>query len=179
MIKTSLPYAFGMSLGSALIILLAYLLGYHNDLARFQSGQYISMVAGLLVMVVALVLGMRAVRTESPNQSLSYGRAIGTGTLITTLSGVMSAVFSYVYGKVINPEFHQMMYEFQITQVAERMTSAQIEQAAPMMRFFTSAGWIASTQLLVSPIFGVIASAIIGPFVKRTPKAGSTEIPAA
>ena len=179
MMKTSLLYAFGLSLAGALIILLSSLLGYHNDPARFQTGQMISIVLGSLAAVAALALGMRAVRAESPTQSLSYGRAIGTGALISALSGVMSAVFVYVYGKFINPEFHQVMYEVQVAQMSERMTAAQIEQAEPMMRFLTSAGWIASAQLLFSPVFGVILSAIVGLFLKRAPQDVPPTVPAA
>lgn len=178
MMKTSLTYAFGLSLASALIVLLSYLLGFHNDPARFQTGQTISMVLGLVALVVTLVLGMRAVRAESSTQSLSYGRAIGTGTLITALSGVMSAVFTFTYGKFINPEFHQLLYEAQVAQIGEQMTASQIEQAAPMMRFFTSAVWLALAQLLFSPVFGVVASAIVGLFMKRPAQATPPEAPA-
>ena len=179
MMKTSLPYAFGLSLANALIILLSSLLGYHNDPARFQTGQVTSMVLGSLVVIAALVLGMRAVRAESPTQSLSFSRAMGTGAAISALSGVISAVFVYVYGKFINPEFHQVMYAVQVAQMSERMTASQIEQAEPMMRFLTSAGWIASAQLLFSPVFGAILSAIVGLFMKRAPQEAPPAVPAA
>jgi len=177
--KTPLTYGFGLFLGGALVMLLCYLLGYHNDLARFQTGQTFAMVAGISVMVVALVLGMKAVRSESPTQSLSYGRAVGTGTLISTFSGVMSAVFTYVYGTLINPEYHQLMYEFQVSKVAEQMTSSQIEQAEPMMRFFTGPLWIAIAQVVFSPIMGVIVSLIVALFMKRPPKDTPPAVPAA
>lgn len=170
MMKTSLTYAFGMSLAGILIHLLSYLLGHHNDPSSFQTGQTIALVTGPLIAVSVLVLGLRTLRDESPTQSLSYGRAVGAGTLISSLSGTISAMFTYVYGTFINPEFHQVMYEFQISKVAEQMTASQIEQAAPMMRFFTSAAWISLAQFLFSPILGVILSAIIAFFVKRTPR---------
>ncbi len=170
MMKTSLPYAFGMSLGGALIVLLCYLLGYHNDATRIQSAQTISMIAGTLVMIVTLVLGMRTARSESPTQSLSYGRAVGIGTLICTFSGVMSAAFTYTYGKFINPEFHQLIYEFQLAKMSEQMTASQIDQVAPMMRMTTGPGFTAGAQLLFSPVFGAIASVIVGLFMKRAPK---------
>jgi hypothetical protein len=179
MMKTSLLYAFALSLANALIILLSSLLGYHNDPARFQTGQVTSMMLGSLVVIAALVLGMRAVRAESTTQSLSFGRAMGTGALISALSGVISAAFIYVYGKFINPEFHQVMYEVQVAQMSERMTAAQIEQAEPMMRFLTSAGWIASAQLVFSPVFGAILSAILGLFMKRAPQEAPPAEPAA
>jgi hypothetical protein len=179
MMKTALLYAFGLSLANALIILLSSLLGYHNDPARFQTGQVVSVVAGSLVAIAALVLGMQAVRAESPNQALSYGRAIGTGALISAFSGAMSGALVYVYGKFINPEFHQVMYEVQVAEMSARMTASQIEQAEPMMRFLTSAGWIASTQLLFSTVFGVILSAIVGLFLKRAPRESPPAVPAA
>ena len=126
-----------------------------------------------------LVLGMQAVRAESPNQALSYGRAIGTGALISAFSGAMSGALVYVYGKFINPEFHQVMYEVQVAEMSARMTASQIEQAEPMMRFLTSAGWIASTQLLFSPVFGVILSAMVGLFLKRAPRESPPAVPTA
>lgn len=177
--KTSLPYALGLSLAGALIALLSYLFGFHNDPARFQTGQTVGMVAGSLALLAALVLGMRAVRAESSTQSLSYGRAIGTGTLISAVAGVMSAAFTFAYGKFINPEFHQLLYEAQVAQIGEQMTASQVEQAAPMMRFFTSAGWLATAQLLFSPVFGAVASLIVGLFMKRAPKDAAPAGPAA
>ncbi len=51
------------------------------------------------------------------------------------------------------------------------MTSAQIEQAAGIMKFFTGALWTAIAQALFSPVVGAVLSLILGLFLKRAPLA--------
>lgn len=169
--KIPLTYGLGISIAGALLALVEYFLGYHNDPARFGTGQIIGSVGGLLFTIVGLVLGLRAVREATPDRSLSYGRAVGKGTLITVFSGIFGALFYVVYGNLINPEFHEVLYQTQVDKMLENgMSQEQVDAAESFTRFFTSVTWMVIASLVMSPIVGVVLSLIIGIFVKRPPQ---------
>jgi len=161
--KIPLNYGALIAFAGIVVSLVGYLLGYHNDLEKFELGNQIGQIAGLLTSVIGILLAMRAARAQSPDGSLSYGRAVGTGTLVSLVSGAISAVYVLFYGTVINPQFHELVYE----NATSKMTAEQAEAAAGMMRFFTGAIWMGVMVLIVSPIFGALISLIIAIFVKR------------
>lgn len=73
---------------------------------------------------------------------------------------------------MINPEFHELIYQVQTDKMAENgMSQEQIESAAGMMRFFTGPIWMAIMSFFMSVIFCTLLSLIIGIFVKRPPAA--------
>ena len=167
--KITLTHGLGISIGGAVLTLILYFLGFH-DLEKFKTGQTIAMWAGYTIIIIGLILGMKAVREASPDRSLSYGRAVGTGALITVFAGLFSAVFMLLYGLVINPEYHETLHQFQVQQMEEKgMASDQIEAAAPMMRFFTGPIFIALATVIFSPIMGTLFSLVIAIFLKRPP----------
>ncbi len=163
-----IPFLYGvaMAVAGTLVALAEYLLGYHNDIAKFETGQRIGMVCGFLITIVGLILAMRAVREKSPDGSLSYGRAVGTGTLTTVVQGLVGGVLTFLYGKVINPEFHELVYE----NALQRVPPAQADAVEGMLRFFSSPLWFFLVMIIASPIMGTIFSLIIGAFMKRAPR---------
>jgi hypothetical protein len=168
--KPTLTYGLGIAIAAAILTFIEYFLGLHNDPVKFATGQIVGAVGGVAITVTGLILGMRAVRESRPDRSLSYGRAVGTGTLITLFSGIFGAIFLFVYGKFINPEFHELIYQAQVDKMAEKgMNDSQIGSAEPMMRFFSGPVWIALAQLVFAPIIGAVLSLIIAIFVKRPP----------
>lgn len=169
--KLPLTYGLGIAIGGILIGLVEYFLGYHNDPARFATGQMIGTIGGSAVTIVGLILGLRAVRDVRPDRSLSYGQAVGNGALISVFSGVFGAAFYLVYGTVINPEFHELLYQAQVDKMLEQgLTQDQIDAAAGITRFFTGPIWMTIASLLFAPIFGTLLSLIIGIFVRRAPQ---------
>lgn len=168
--KTYLTYGFGLALAGALLNLCLYFSGYHNDLDKIQSGQWIATALGLTLTVGFLFLGIRAVRENSPDKSLSYGRGVLAGLLIGVFSGIFGSVFYYIYGAIINPEFHDLLYELQIQKVAERgVPAAQLENMEGMMRFFTGPVWMAAASLIFAPIVNTVIALVLSAFLKRAP----------
>ena len=78
--STTLLYALIMAIAQIVVTLIAYFLGYQTD--HMASGQWFSSIAPLVVLIVILTLGIKAVRDEQPGKGLSYGKGVGTGTLI-------------------------------------------------------------------------------------------------
>ena len=168
--KTYLTYGFGIALAGALLTLAEYFLGFHNDPAKFSAGQWVGGIGGLAITIIGLVLAMKAVRQAAADQSLSYGRAVGTGVLVCLFAGIFGAVFMLIYGMGINPAFHDLVYEAQIAKMEEQgMSSAQIEGAESWIRFFTGPIWMSIAQLIGALIGGTIISLIVAAFMKRKP----------
>ena len=169
--KVYLTYGLGLALAGALINLAMYFAGFHNDIGRIQTGQYIASGLGLTVAFVGLFLGIRATREAAPDKSLSYGRGVFAGLMIGVFSGLFGAVFSLLYGLVINPEFHQLLYEMQMDKLAEAgVPAAQADKMEGMMRFFSGPWWIAIASVFFAPIFNVVIALILSAFLKRAPQ---------
>lgn len=163
-----IPFTYGglMALVGIIASLVTYLLGYHNDSTKFETGNHIGQAVGLVSTVLFLVLAMRAARSASSDQSLSYGRGVGIGALTSTVSGAISAVYMLIYGLVINPEFHDLILENTLS----KMPAEQADAAAGMMKFFTGPIWMSIMVLIMSPIIGTLISLIIAIFIKRAPQ---------
>jgi hypothetical protein len=165
MTKIALTYGALLAFANAVLALVLYLLGYHNDTERLEDAQRIAMIVGIVMALAGLFLAMKATRDKTADGTLSYGRAVGVGTLTSVFSGVFGALFGLLYGLVINPEFHEIIYQATIN----KMPAEQADAAAGMMRFFTGPVWTAVVSLIFSPIFGAVLSLIVGLFAKRTP----------
>ncbi|OHE77851.1 MAG: hypothetical protein A3G75_14485 [Verrucomicrobia bacterium RIFCSPLOWO2_12_FULL_64_8] len=170
--KTCLLYGLGITLAGALLVFVEFFLGYHSDPEKFQTGQVFGTIGGLLITIVGLVYGMREVRERTADRALSYGRGVGIGALITIFSGIFGAVFYLIYGLVINPEFHELVYQAQIQAMeAKGLKASQIESMEGLMRFFTGPVWFAFANLFGAPLLGTLLSLIIALFLKRAPAA--------
>lgn len=168
--KNYLLYGCGISVASALVTLVLYSQGYHNDPDKFQTGQNVASTFGYLILIVGLFFGMRAVRNASRDGSMSYGRGVGTGTLIALFSGIISAVFVYIYGTAINPEYHDLILEIQTQNLEESgLPQAQYDQAVSILNIVTGPFFAALIVFFMAPLLGVIFSLIVAIFVKRKP----------
>jgi hypothetical protein len=166
---TKFTYAIALTIGGAVFNLVMYFLGFQTD--KMASGQLFQWV-GLIITIVILWLGIKAVREESPDKSLTYGQGVGAGTLISVYSGLMSAVYTYIHFKFINPAFFEyqaaMMHE---KMVAQGRTDAQIEQAEAMMNKFSGPIVSAIFTPVIVIIFGLIISLVLAAILKRAPTA--------
>jgi hypothetical protein len=162
---TKFTYALILTLAGAGLNLLLYFTGYQTE--KLATGQYIQWL-GFVVMFVVLWLGIKAVREESPGQYLSYGRAVGAGTLISLFSGLMSAVYNYIHFKFVNTEFAD--YQMEIVRAKWEqagMGPDQIEKAEGMARAMMGPVSTAIFTPIMVLIVGLIFSLIIAAFLKR------------
>lgn len=168
--KIYLTYGLGIALLGALMNLCLYFFGYHDDVDQIQSAQWIAMAVGLIITVGGLFLGIRAVRENSPVKSLSFGRGVLAGLLIGLFSGIFGAVFTYIYGAIINPGYHDVLYELQVQKIQETgVSAAQVEGMEGMMRFFTGPVWVAAASVFFAPIFSTIIALVLSAILKSAP----------
>lgn len=172
--KIAFKYGAVLAVIGIVVSMVSYLLGLHNDPEKLKTANTVTQVVLFVISVAGTLLAMRAVRAASPDGSMSYGRAVGIGTLVSTFSGLISAPYLLIYGLVINPEYHELIYQ----QTISEMTQAQADAAGEMMRFFTGPIWTSAMVLVMSPIMGALLSLILALFVRRAPPA-ATAAPAA
>ncbi|HEX7631786.1 MAG TPA: DUF4199 domain-containing protein [Lacunisphaera sp.] len=163
--NTKFIYALILTICGALFNLLMFFAGFQTE--KLAAGKYFQWI-GLVMMFVVLWLGIKAVRDEAPAKGMSYGRAVGTGTLISLYSGLMSSIYSFIHFKFVNPQFA----DYQLAAIrqqweAKGMSEAQMDQAEKITRMMMGP----TVQAIMTPIFvtviGLICALIIAAFLKR------------
>lgn len=163
--STKFTYALILSVTGALFSLAMYFAGFQTD--KLATGQWVQPL-GIVVMFVVLWMGIKAVRDEAPAKGMSYGRAVGTGTLISFYSGLISAIYSYIHFKFVNTEFA----DYQIAMArpkweAAGMAEAQMEQVEKFTRAMMGPGVQAGLTPIFVTLFGLVCALIIAAFLKR------------
>lgn len=152
---TKFTYALILTIVGAVFNLLLYFTGFQTE--KLAVGQHLNWI-GFGIMIVVLVLGIKAVREEAPDKSLTYGKGVGTGVLISLFSGLMSAVYNFIHFKFVNTEFADYQMEMIRAKWEQAgMGAAQMEQAEG----FTRAMLGPVAQAIMTPIMAVIAGTII------------------
>src|SRR6478609_5869846 len=162
---TKFTYALALTICSAVMRLLRYFTGCETE--KLAVGQNI-MWLGLAFMIAILFLGIRAVREESPGHYISYGKALGAGTLISLFSSLMSGVYNFIHLKFVNTQF--VDYQMEVIRLQWEkagMSSTQMEQAEGVTRMMMGPVVQGVMTVIMGTIFGVIISLIIAAILKR------------
>lgn len=163
--KTYLLYGLGIAAACFAWTLIEDVSGLHG--AHYNIGMYTTYVNSV-ISFCGLWLGIKAVRSASPDQSLTYGRGVGVGSAISAFSGLGSAVTTAIFLAYINPGFIDTILEFQKQKMAARgMGERQIESAEHMMRMFMGPLPSAIFACIGVFFFGLIFSLIIAAILKR------------
>lgn len=167
--KIPLTYGFFMTLAGLLLSLALYFLGFHSDAVKLQSAQWISNIGLLVICVVFLVLGTKAQRAATPpTEDFGYGRALWTGVKIAFFAALFGIVTNYLYVRVINPGFTDIIIQAQLDKMeAKGMSSAQMEQAEKGVRFFMGPVMMSCFVFIGGVFWGTILSLITAAFLKR------------
>jgi hypothetical protein len=150
-------------LGFALIIYSLIL--YFFDQNFNQTLGYVS----ILIIIIGVVLGIRSFRNESQGGILSYGQAVGAGTVIGLYAGIIGAIFTFLLYKLIDPDLLEKLYTFTEEQMIEkgRIPEEMIEQSMEGMKKIMSPLVISLMVIFNYVLYGVIVSLIAGIFLKK------------
>lgn len=167
--KTYLTYGFAMALAGGLITLALYFLGYHTDLQKAASGQWVGLPFYLAASVIILVLGIKARRAELPlSEPFGYGRALGAGVMVIMFAAFFGIIFNYVYFQFINPGFADLMVQVRAEQMeAKNMSATQIEQMERFTRMMMKPAVMAIGGFVQSMFVGTIIALITASFLRR------------
>ncbi len=158
---------YGAILGLALVALgiLFYLTGWNRSMT---SGlQWIN----YLVQILLIVMGIKYYRDSVQGGFISYGRALGTGTLISLFAAIIISVYMYIYITYMDPTFMEFIASQQEEQLyAQGFSDEQVERSMEMARNFTSPNMMLIMAFLGTTFIGFIMSLIISIFLKKENK---------
>ena len=146
-----------------------FFLGFHGEKIHLLNSLKVALPLGLLgfvISVAVVVLGIRAWREAAPDKAMSYGRGVGGGCLIGLLQGLGTAVFTLLYGYVINPGLKEAMMANAMAELQRKNVPAEAYAMAqkfmnvtmsPVVQAFGSFVWLAGLALVVA----LIAAAVL------------------
>lgn len=167
--KTYATYGFMMALGGLLLNLVLFFLGFHSDIEKFGTAQWIGGLCGLAIAVTLIVLGTKARRAEvQPGEPFGYGRALGAGVMVVLFGAIFGVIFNLVYMQLINPGMSDLIVQAQSAKFeAKGMSGAQLEQAEKFTRMMTGPIISSCFNFFIGMIFGTIIALITSAFLKR------------
>jgi hypothetical protein len=170
--STKFFYALVLTLATIVLQLLLFFSGFQTE--KLATGQYLQWL-GLVIMAVVLWLGIKAVRDEKPDRTMTYGQRVGTGVLISLYSGLMGAVYTFIHFTFINTGFAD--YTIALTRekwAAKGLTQAQMEGAEAITRKMLHPGVQAILGVVFAVLIGLVLSLIISALVKPKPQAAAS-----
>lgn len=178
--KTYVTYGFIMALGGLLLNLALFFFGFHSDVEKFGTAQWVGGLGGLVIAIALIVLGTKARRADvPPSEEFGYGRALGAGVMVVLFGALFGAVFNLVYMQFINPGMADLIVQAQSAKFeAKGMSGAQLEQAEKFTRMMTGPVISSCFNFFGGMIFGTIISLITSAFLKRSAASVPPQVPA-
>ncbi|KAA3647400.1 MAG: DUF4199 domain-containing protein [Bacteroidetes bacterium] len=153
---------FGAMLG--LVLMIFSLIIYVTEMYGSQWINWISTI----ILIAGIVIGIKKRRDNELGGHISYGSALGYGTLIALFASIITSVGSFLYLSYVDDGFIQFTLNTQETQLYENgLADEQIEMAMSMTKKFMTPGWIAFMAVLITVITGFIVSLIASAFLKK------------
>jgi len=155
--------------------ILLWVSGLHADVAKFQTSIYIG-YGVFLLQIIIVVLGIKATRDIDGEGYMTYGRGIGVGAIIGTISSIISSLFYFIYVKALNPMYNDVYKEYSQLKVIEyykkmNMSEEQINQALQQSNSLISQDMSFLIQLItgiiVNVLFAIIVALIASAILKR------------
>ena len=176
--KTPLIYGLYMALGGLVLNLILFFLNFHTDVEKFSTGQWIGGILGLIIAITCIALGTKARRDEIPTtEDFGYGSALGSGVMIGVFSCLFGLVSNFLYMRVINPGFREVIIQAQAAKMdAKGIPAAQIERMESMMR--SPVGTVINTVsfIIIGMIFFTLISFITAAIFKRPAAQGQPPV---
>ncbi len=168
--KVAMNYGLLFGLSGVAVFLLFYFMGA-NVQSRWPSYLTYTLLA------VFLVMGIKSYRDEDLGGELGYGKAVGTGVLISIYGGIIIGGFTAMFFLYIAPEMTERIIEAaQQNMLDQGMSEDQIEMASSMTRKFMTPMWLFFLSILGYAFTGFIFSLIIGIFLKKEKNPFSSNI---
>ena len=120
-----------------------------------------------LFLIAGIVLAHKEFKTNGDG-FMAYSQGLGIGTLLSVVSGAISAVFSYIYVKFIDDSMLTIVKDLQVEKMEEQgLSDAQIEQTMEIAGKFIVPEVMLPLALLSMVFVGFILSLIVSAFTKN------------
>jgi len=172
--NNALFYGIVLALANIVLTLLSYFLGFQTD--KIAMEPWISIIQ-LAAVITVLWLGIRAAREESKDKSLTYGRGVLTGFLISLYSTLISVAYTIIHLTYVNPAYvDYKMDAIRQKWIQAGMSDAQMATLEKYTRFMFTPVPMAIYLLITFVIIGVVISLILAAFLKRKSPAGGPPV---
>ena len=116
---------FGLLSSLTLVILFAiqFSLGDSLSYSNSEIFGYISIVLALLFIYFAI----KNYKESINNGSVSFGKALVIGVLVSLLAGLTFGIINYIYVEVINPEFMTEYYKHMVEKAKSSLSAAEFQ----------------------------------------------------
>ena len=159
---TPLAMSYGLYLGLALIL---------NAVIFYVMGVPFSIYCGYItyaIIIGGLILAMKTYRDNHVEVGMSYGKALGLGTLQALFASLVYAFFTFVLFKLIDKTLTDKFLSFLEEQfVKGGVSENQIDALMPMYRKLMSPVFYSFAQLISITFYGFLFSLVLGIFFKK------------
>jgi hypothetical protein len=160
--KVAMTYGAMYGLSSSIIYLIFYFAGAAID---NKGPQWI----GYLVLIATIYLGVTNYRNNDLGGFISYGKSLGTGTLIGLFGGIITGFFTVLMFTVIDPGLAQKIVEKAQQDMIERgnMSEDQINMAVSWTKKFMNPIALFCFSILGSVLMSFIFSLLVSIFTRK------------
>ena len=121
-----------------------------------------------IVLIIGLFLGIKSYRDKYLNGFITYGQSLGAGVIIMLYYSLITAVFTYLLYKFIDPNLTDKLLAITEEQLVERgMTEGMIEQSMQIQKKIMTPLVMSVSSIFAGVFIGTILSLIISLFTKR------------
>jgi hypothetical protein len=163
--KSSTVFTYGLYFGIASILF--SLITFYGGL----MGNKVFSLLGYVLYPVFIFLGIKYYKDKENGGFLKYGTGLGVGVLTSVVSGVVSALFTYVFFTFIDPAKHtELIAIVQEKQLQGGVSEAQLEQMGGIMSKMMSPLMMSVFVIIGTLFWGFIFSLIIAAILKKDPE---------
>jgi hypothetical protein len=156
--KTTMNYGLYMGLALVLTSVVFYVMG-----KPFSEG-----VLSYAIIIGGLIWGIRSFREELGEKGLSYGRALGFGTMISLFASLIYAFYTFVLYKIIDHGLLDKLLVFMEEKMLKTgSTENQIELIMNMYKKILTPLTLSIGQILGVTFMGFLFSLIIAIFFRK------------
>ncbi len=156
--KASLQTGLFIAVGLLLLSIITYLL-------NLATASWVGWI-GYVIILAGIIFGIKNFRDEYCGGFISYGRALGFGTLTSLFAALIAAVFAFFFYKYLAPDVIVQMREAAELKMLE-MDPNMPDQQINMALRFVSPLVLALGSIFAYFFFGFIFSLIASIFLKK------------
>lgn len=162
------PFNISMKFGliGGLVMIIASLLFYLLDM---RDNWWVNSLATLAILFVSVYFAQINHRDNELGGYMKYGRGVGVGLLTTLFIGILSAVFTIILIKFVDPGVVEAQLEVQRQAMIERgLSDEEIEQGMKFTRQFASNPLILFFATVIGTmIWGLVISLVSSAFTRK------------
>lgn len=151
-----------------LVNLVFYITGMDMEMLTNPAVSWLNRILLIGATYYFTYTALKSFRNEDLGGYVSVGQGIGLGTLAGLITGIISAVWFFIFTSFIATDMMDKIKEITLQQMQEQGQSAeQAEQAMEMMSFFFNPVFFAIVVVISSVFFGFLCGLVAGLVLKK------------